>query len=99
MYPQQCAPWLLSPESMAIIVSVLQGEHLEAGTPAAPAMQQYLLQACARSLAEPEAVQGGATNELLALYEAAKHLAASGDYTCRPLANQVARDLGPLLQG
>ena len=101
VYPQQCAPWLLSPESLAIIVSVLQGEHLETGgvggaPPMSPAMQQYLLEACSRSLAEPGSVPGPSP-ELLALYEAAKQLGATGDPSCRALANQVARELGPML--
>jgi len=51
VYPQQCAPWLLSPESGAILAPVLQGEHLEAAAAAPPAqLQQHLLEAVSRSL-------------------------------------------------
>jgi hypothetical protein len=50
VYPQQCAPWLLSPESVAILAPVLQGQHLEgAATPPAQ-LQQHLLEAVSHSL-------------------------------------------------
>eukprot|EP00798_Chlamydomonas_sp_ICE-L_P014436 gene14436-20443_t len=103
VYPQQCAPWLLSPESLSIIISVLNGEHMEntagaagAASMVSPQMQQYLLLACSRSLSEPGSV-AGPSPELLSLYEAAKQLSASGDADVRTLANQLTRELGPML--
>ncbi len=29
MYPTQCAPWLLVPDSLAVVNSALSGEHLQ----------------------------------------------------------------------
>lgn len=28
MYPNQCAPWLLSPDSLQVVISIFQADHL-----------------------------------------------------------------------
>mmetsp|Transcript_37117 Transcript_37117/g.82576 ORF Transcript_37117/g.82576 Transcript_37117/m.82576 type:complete len:1288 (+) Transcript_37117:271-4134(+) len=96
VYPQQCAQWLLSPESLAIVVTVLQGELLD-GAPVPAPLHQYLLEAVSRSLGVPNSV-GGTSKELMQLYDAVKHIAASGDASVRGLASDVSRALGPLLR-
>uniref|UniRef100_A0A7S0S6G9 Protein kinase domain-containing protein n=1 Tax=Chlamydomonas leiostraca TaxID=1034604 RepID=A0A7S0S6G9_9CHLO len=92
VYTEQCAPWLLAPESLGVLVAVLQGEHLEGGgAVVAPALQQYLLEAVATSLA----VEGAAamSSELVKLASAVKHLTTSPDPSVQGLAVEVSRTL------
>lgn len=49
LYPQQVGPWLLSPDSLEVVVPVLMGEHLQ-GAAAPSQLQQLLLSAVAHSL-------------------------------------------------
>uniref|UniRef100_A0A7S3R0S0 Protein kinase domain-containing protein n=2 Tax=Dunaliella TaxID=3044 RepID=A0A7S3R0S0_DUNTE len=100
VYPEQCAPWLLSPESVAILAPVLQGEHLDATATAPPAqLQQHLLEAVSRSLQVPGSLQGP-DPELLRLHEATQALAAGGPNShpgVAALAAEVLEGLMPLV--
>ena len=61
MFPQQVAPWILSPESLAILINVLEGNGEALGSsgggPAPPALQQPLLEALLHATAEPDCLQ------------------------------------------
>ena len=75
VFPQQVAPWILSPESLALLVSVLEGsaegasggggssggdgEPPASRPPAPPGLQQPLLEALLRATAEPDCLSGG----------------------------------------
>ncbi|KAF5840559.1 hypothetical protein DUNSADRAFT_16357 [Dunaliella salina] len=100
VYPEQCAPWLLSPESVAILAPVLQGEHLDAAAAAPPAqLQQHLLEAVSRSLQVPGSLQGP-DPELLKLHEATQALAAGGPSShpgVAALAAEVLEGLAPMV--
>ncbi len=54
LFPAQCGPWLLAPESAAIVARVLAGQHLiqppEPAETAPAVLQQPLLEALATSL-------------------------------------------------
>lgn len=113
MFPAQCAPWLLAPESAAVVASLLAGQHLQqqqagAGSGAAgaspssavpPAVQQALLEAVATAL-EAGGVEaaGGPSDELLQLYETTRHVAASSpEPAVRALAAEVVAALSAAL--
>lgn len=93
-YPQQCAPWLLAPKSLAIVVGVLQGEHLE-NQPMPPQTQQCLLEAVSQSLAVPDSAV--MSNELLQLAAAVRHLAGLPDPSVKTPAGNVLHLLEPML--
>lgn len=98
IYQEQCAPWLMSPESLNVLVTVLQGDHLEGAQDAvAPQLQQYLLEAVHTSLSVPGSAV--VSNELARLANAAKHLAASPDPGVTALAAEVSRGLDDLVAG
>ncbi len=92
VFPQQVAPWLLSQESAAILVAVLEGE----GAPTA--LQQLLLEALLHAVSEPDCVlEPGGAAELAKLREAVQHIAMSGDVSVRALAGQLVTSLGTFL--
>ena len=92
-YPAQCAPWLLSPLSLGILAGVLRGEQPGGGALPPVQLQQSVLEVVSKALDVPGS-GAGPSNELMTLYEAVKHIAASGDHSIRSLATQVARGLG-----
>jgi serine/threonine-protein kinase ULK4 len=93
VFPQQVAPWILSAESVAVVVNVLQGEHLGPGAPVPPQLQQLMLEALAQAVEEPGAVGNAVSPELAQLYDTSRALAASGDASVRPAATQLAGQL------
>lgn len=95
MYPQQCAPWLLSPDSLALLVQVLNGEHLQ-GAPPAQQVAVYLLEAISTALEMPGVVSEP-SDELMQLYNVLRHLSAAGEYSVRQLASELAAQLSALL--
>lgn len=98
LYTEQCAPWLLAPESLNFVVTVLQGEHLE-GAPVPASLQQQLLDAVLLSLQIPGAAGAGPSEELVRLYEVVRTgLASSGDFNVRNVAGEVLKLLKPLVQ-
>lgn len=91
IYPAQCAPWLLSPESLAALVTALQGESgTGAGVP--PQVHQYLLEALRRALAVPGALPMPPSREVAKLGEVVRQLPVS-DAAVKVVAGDVLRAL------
>ena len=85
------APWILSPESIAILVLVLEGGEGTGGVAAPPVLQQPLLEALLHATAEPDCLQGsGVTRELVQLRDVVQHIATSGDPSVRTVAGRLS---------
>jgi serine/threonine-protein kinase ULK4 len=95
VYPAQCAPWLLSSESLAALITALQGEG---GATVPPQLHQCLLEAVSRSVAVPGSVSKPPSRELQRLQEAVRQLLGSPDQTVKSMAGEVLHALGPHLQ-
>lgn len=99
VFPQQVAPWLLSPESSAFITTnILQGGSADGATPPPPvAVQQLVLETLVHAAREPNCVQPGSA-EIGQLHEAVAQLASSMvDGQGRTLANQLTQLLKPFV--
>ncbi|PNH11471.1 Serine/threonine-protein kinase ULK4 [Tetrabaena socialis] len=103
LFPQQCGPWLLSPENAAAVASVLGGQHLlqqpapgQAAAAVPPALQQPLLEAVATALEVAGAT--APSEELAQLYDVVRQSAASSqDANVRSIAGEVAAALNGAL--
>lgn len=95
MYPQQCAPWLLSQDSLALLVQVLNGEHLQ-GSPPTAQVSMYLLEAITTALEMPGAV-AGPSDELVQLYHVLRNLSAAEDFSLRQMATELAHEVSAVL--
>ncbi|KAG2493011.1 hypothetical protein HYH03_008674 [Edaphochlamys debaryana] len=100
LFPNECAPWLLSPENASALGSVLAGQHMlqqpggQQGVAAVPpSLQQPLLEALSAALAVPGAATS--SDELAQLYDIVRQTAAgSQDPGVRTVAAEVAAGLG-----